>query len=275
MYCIHYTISPRIVYSQMLPYLVAVIFICLLLISGSIYMYRSYLLQAQMSGFKESLLNNITHELKTPLSSLSLIIDKAAKDIGTAHETSISSAHIAFAEAELSRMKLMVEKILSFSKMSREQLILDKQRVNITAVCEEAIAIMDMKIQQAKAIISFTAPGNTTVAGNALLLTNAIAAMLDNALKYSSNEPEITIAIQKDDRYLIISIQDNGIGIDKRYRKKVFEPFFRIPSGNVYHSSGHGLGLSLVKQVAELHGGTVYFASHKKGTTFNMKLLIS
>jgi len=274
-YCVHYTIPAMLVIRNITPYLGATLLVCTLLILVTVSYYRIYRLQAQQTQFKESLFGNITHELKTPLTSLQLIIDNAKGNISGSPEVQVSAKHIHFADNELTRMKLIVDRILSFSKMSREQFAFNQEQVNLDEVITESIKVMELNIMQAGGKIIFTAGKKVDLLGDHMLLVNAISAIIDNAIKYSDQKPEINIKLINGQGHATISIEDNGTGIPQKYNKKIFEPFFRIPTGNVYNTSGHGLGLSFVEQVVKLHGGMVSFSSSEKGTAFYLKFKIS
>jgi len=273
-YCVHYNVPMRVVLISMLPYLLSTGIIFLLLTGSVLFLYNTYKLQMQQSQFRENLLGNITHELKTPLSSLQLIIDSVSRSATGNEEVIMPSKYIAFAGTELDRMKLLVDRILSFSKMNREQLVLDKQQADLSKVINDAIKIMEIKTLDASGKVNFNDTDSVVVLGDPLLLTNAVSALIDNALKYTKEDPNINIHLSREGKYAVISVQDNGIGISRKYRKKVFDPFFRVQAGNVYNSAGHGLGLSFVKQVAELHDGSISFTSDN-GTIFYLRINIS
>jgi len=274
-YSIHYTVPVSLVLKNIVPYLASSLLLSVLLVFGTVFLYRSYRLQGQLSEFKESLLGNITHELKTPLTSLQLIVDSAKKSVSDGETVTLPARHIQFAENELNRMKLIVDKILSFSKMSREQFTFNKERVDLDHIVTESLEVMEINVQQANGIINYENGNSVTVLGDPVLLLNAVSTILDNALKYTAKPPLVGIRLARDGQYAIIAIQDNGIGIPAHLGKKIFEPFFRVPTGNVYNTAGHGLGLSFVRQVMKLHGGTVSFASSDEGTTFYLKFKIS
>ena len=274
-YCVHYLIPAVLVWKNIIPYVLSTLLLCALLLAGTVFYYRNYHTQVQLSQFRESLFSSVTHELKTPLSSMQLIIESAVKNMSTDQEVSVPSKHIQFAVTELHRMKLLVERILSFNKMNPEQFLLDKQKVDLGQIIADAIAIEDINIVAANATVTVEGQNNMIILGDPMLLTNAVAALIDNAIKYAQQAPMVKIALQKDAQFVTIAVVDNGIGIPKQYTRKVFQPFFRIPAGNLYNASGHGLGLSLVKQVAVLHGGDISVKSTEQGTTFYLKLNIS
>lgn len=271
MYSVHYVIPPGTVYRRMYPFLLSTVFLCMMLVAGFAFFYHSTRSRHQQYQFRQTLFGNITHELKTPLTSMQLIVDNAKKQLPAGDLVSIPAQHVSFAENELNRMKLIVDKILSFTKMSSEQFTFNTERVDLGNIVMEAIAIMKINTQQAKGIINYEQGAKVAILGDPVLLVNAISAIIDNALKYTGKPPEINIRLTAEGHQATIAISDNGIGIPQQLSKKVFEPFFRVPTGSVYNTSGHGLGLSFVKQVMKLHGGSIHFTSNDQGTTFHLK----
>lgn len=259
MYKVGFDIPSGIILIRILPNIITSLLICILLVLAFIFFNKSYAMQLQMATFRESLFSNITHELKSPLTSLKLIVNEAE------NERQISAQHIAFARKEISRMHLLVEKILSFGRLSPEQIALNKTQVNIAACIEEAIEATSLTIKENAAEIVVHSTGALNIYADKALLTNVIITILDNAIKYSAPLPQISIvyALEKDKAQIRIS--DNGCGIPPEFQKKVFEPFFRIPDNDRHNVKGHGLGLSFVQQVVQMHNGKVYMES-KTGT---------
>jgi signal transduction histidine kinase len=262
-YRIDYNILPGRIFIAIMPFIVSGIVLLVLLAAAFLFMKRSYRLQTEMSTFRESLLSNVTHELKTPLSSLQLILETAQKTRGN-----MSAAHLEYAANELSRMKLTVDKILSFGRMNQEQVALDKELIDVNALIQEAITATNPMVQQYAAEIHFTQGDKLLLVADRTLLLSALITVIDNALKYSSEKPHINIAIKSTDSNIIITIADKGIGIAPQYHQKIFEPFFRVPSGNVHDVKGHGLGLSFVAQVMVFHKGSISVESNNDGSSF-------
>ncbi len=260
-----YEVQYSLPYFSILPGLAPYISICLLLLlmvtAAFLFYYRSYRIQAQMSLFKETLFSNITHELKTPLSSLQLIIDNASDN------AALSKEYIQFAADEIARMKLLVDKILSFGTMTEEQFELNKELITIDDAIYDAIKIADMQLKQVNGRINYNKGSNITIMGDKMLLTNTIATLLDNAIKYSDVAPVINVTCSLDNNNIVVTIADNGIGIPEGYHKKIFQPFFRVPTGNLHTVKGHGLGLSFAKQVLTLHHGTIQASSNNSNST--------
>jgi len=274
MYDVKYRIPAILVLGNMAPYMLSNVFLCVLLIFSALFFNRSYRIKLQAYEFRENLFGNIAHELKTPITSIQLIVNDAKKNISDGDIATISPRHILFAENELDRMKVIVDRILSFNKMSHDHFAFKKERVDLNELIVTAIRTMEINVRQAQGIIRYEPGNNIIVAGDPALLLNVISAIIDNALKYTHKPPEINISLAIDGKDAVIKIRDNGIGIDKRMSKKIFEPFFRVPTGNVYNTSGHGLGLSFAKQLMKLHQGVISFGSDESGTTFYLKFKV-
>lgn len=266
-YHIDYTISTGTVFRRMLSYFVICLFVLLMMGSICFFYLRSYKMQLQMVQFREALFSNITHELKTPLSSLQLIMESAAGKDGN-DEVTISREHLGFADSELKRMQLLVDKILSFGKMTPEQFELNKIYVNLDEVIREAIN--SLQLPASTPGVTCTIFHDIAIPGDRVLLINMLTTILDNAFKYSGNSSPVSISLERsDDDDAIIRIKDQGPGIAPAYHQKIFEPFFRIPSGNTHDVKGHGLGLSFAMQVARLHQGIITVDSKPgEGATF-------
>jgi signal transduction histidine kinase len=264
-----FDISPAQIVPAVLPYAVTCFLVVSMLIASYMIWRKGARTQAQMSRFRESLFSNMTHELKTPLSSLQLILDMAV----TSEGNTLTKDHLLLATSELDRMKLTIDKILSVGKLNKEQLQLNKAVVDLNNVVTDAVKAMEMAIRKSGAVIKYDAAPKAQVAGDRTLLVNMVTTLIDNAIKYNRNTPAITMALHEAGDHMVLHITDNGIGIDPQYHRRVFEPFFRVPTGDVHEVKGHGLGLSFVAQVAELHDGDVKLANTPGGTTFTIKLL--
>jgi len=270
LYRVVYTLPPALLIKRLLPYTGMSVFLLVLVSAAFILYHKSYRLQLQTAQFRESLLSNVTHELKTPVASLQLIINSLRDN----KESEIKQQeYIGFADKELSRMKTLIEKILSFGKLNERQFDLNKEIINVAELIKEAIEITSPMVANVCGTIKFEQEANPELMGDRILLLNMVINLVDNALKYSMNKPTIHIVLAKEKEFVKITIADNGIGISPQYHKKIFEPFFRVPTGNKYNTPGHGIGLSFVKQTIELHRGSIVVNSKKEmGSTFIIRL---
>ena len=266
-YRLVYSIPPALIVRRLLPY-TGKCLLLLMLFAGAFIMYhRGYRLQMHMAQFRESLFSNVTHELKTPLSSLQLIVNSFKED-----DTGLSpkqQEYIDFADKEVQRMNLLVEKILSFGKLDQEQFALNKEIINLPGLINEAIQIMNITAGNKNARIIFEPEIDCEITGDKVLLLNMLVNIIDNAIKYNTNSPRIRIVLEQEDKHVKMLVTDNGIGIQQQYYSKIFEPFFRVPSGNEHNVKGHGLGLSFTQQVIKMHSGKISLESEPgKGSVF-------
>lgn len=264
---VNYSLNPKDIINNMWHYMFAALFILFLVPAAFIMYYRAYKLQVQAGNFKEALFSNITHELKTPLSSLQLIMEEQQN--GNEYE----DEKVAFALAELNRMKLIVDKILSYGKLDHEEFALNVEVVDISGIIADAVYAMKIACQQKNVMLESNTEENLKIAGDKALLVNMLTSLIDNAIKYNTdNQPRVSVTATKEDNHIVINISDNGVGIPQEYKDKIFEPFFRIPTGDVHDTKGNGLGLSFVAQVVSLHNGTIIVSGHKPvGTNFKIQ----
>jgi signal transduction histidine kinase len=267
MYRINFKIPAGIIVKRILPEIITSLCIIVLLLGTFSFFYRSYKLQLQMSSFKESLFSNVTHELKSPLTSLRLIIDEA-------NDTQpLSAEHRRYAQRELSRMSLLIEKILSFGKMSKEQIAMNKVLVDVGSAVRDAVEVQEIMIKRSNGCVNINVEEKAEVYADKALLTNVFITLLDNSLKYNNGIPQISVDIMRSGEEVKIAVADNGIGMDNVFLTKIFEPFFRIPDNDRHNVKGHGLGLSFVQQVIEMHGGSISVESVRgKGSVFFIQL---
>lgn len=264
MYRVIYKESEKIILARLSPFIISVLLLVVLFTSGFVFYIRSYKLQTQMWQFKQSLFSNVTHELKTPVSSLQLIID-AARQRSDGRQALISDEHLQFANSEIERMNLNIDKILSFSKLNRDQFEVDKELLDLNEIIKHAISAMKVVLAEKDGQVLFKEEDTVNVLGDATLLVNVLVTIIDNAVKYNNQRPRVEIEIERGTKDAYISISDNGIGIPTSYKEKIFEPFFRVPTGDRHDVKGHGLGLSFVAQVMLLHHGSVSVSSAEEG----------
>lgn len=218
---------------------------------------------------KNDFISNVTHELKTPVATVSVALE-ALKNFHGLDNPARTKEYLEIAQNELKRLTLMTDKILKASVFENNGVVIQKESVDIQKITQQILDSLKLLFDKQKAQVSFQTEGNNfIVEGEAAHLTNVIYNFLDNALKYSPEHPQINIQLKETPTNLILSIQDNGIGIAPEYKKKVFEKFFRVPTGDVHNIKGYGLGLSYVASVMKAHGGTVDVVSEPgKGSNF-------
>lgn len=233
-------------------------------------MYRSMRMQQRLVELKNDFINNVTHELKTPVATVSVAIE-ALKNFHALDNKTRTEEYLNIAQSELNRLTLMTDKIL---KTSNEEVQYAREPVHLEKVIQSVLDSMKLVFEKNEAIVNFGKEGDDfTVNGDEDHLTGVIYNLLDNALKYVEKIPLINVQLKTLANEIEIRIQDNGMGIPNEYQKKVFDKFFRVPTGNVHDTKGYGLGLSYVKQVVSAHHGTIAIDSDKdKGSIFTIRI---
>jgi len=231
--------------------------------------------QKRLSEIRNDFVSNMTHELKTPISTISL----ASQMLG---DKSIppeikNPEHISkIISEECRRLGSQVEKVLQTAVFDKGKLRLRLAEVDMHEIISSVKENFSIQIRSRSGKITADLKAeNFNLQADHVHITNVLSNLLDNAIKYCSRNPEIHIATTDKGEYLLISLKDNGIGISKADQKRVFEQFYRVPTGNVHAVKGFGLGLSYVKMIIEEHHGYVDIESELyQGSTFKLYLPI-
>lgn len=268
LYRVVYEVPDSLVFARMLTFVCSSALIILLLIMGFVFYWRSYLMQAEIAGFREMFFSNITHELKTPLTSLQTILRSAYI---TGEDYALRKDRYLDAIVELDRIKLLVEKVLSLGRMNKEQLNLNREVAALDELIQQSTAVMKSYANAAQATITTECGKSIYVSVDRALFISVATAIIDNAIRHNHSErPEVNISVKVEKEHVRILFCDNGPGIETRYKEKIFQPFFRIDNG-----VGSGLGLSFANEVVRLHGGSVIVTDNMpQGSCFTIMLTI-
>jgi signal transduction histidine kinase len=230
--------------------------------------------QKRLDEIKNDFINNMTHEFKTPISTISLA-SQMLKD-GSIAKSPNSLKHISSViQDESKRLSFQVEKVLQMAIFEKGNASLKIKKVNINELIANVTNNFKLKVENKDGqIIEKLEARNPTVYVDELHFTNVIHNLLDNALKYRRGKPVFYVKTwNRPKNGVVISIQDNGMGISKENIKRIFEKFYRVPTGNIHNVKGFGLGLAYVKKIVEDHGGTITVESElNKGTKFEIFL---
>lgn len=254
---------------EMLTLLIISTFIIIILVSSYVYFLSTILRQKKLSDIKNDFVNNMTHELKTPIATLNLGIqffsDKSIQKTPEAEERTLK-----IMASEVKRLHQLVESILTSATLENSDLKIKFTKENIHQILSESIQNVKLIIEKKGGNISaFLNAENPCAEVDKTHFTNVINNLIDNAIKYCETAPEIVIKTWSDNKGIYLSIKDNGIGISKEHQKKVFEKFYRVPTGNTHNIKGFGLGLFYVKKIVELHKGEINLKSEPgKGSEF-------
>lgn len=227
----------------------------------------------RISQIKTDFINNITHEFKTPIATTNLILD-AIKNPKTIGEPEKVLTYVNMLREENKRMHAQVENILQISRLEKGELDITKEPLDVHLLIEVAISHVQMMLDERGGVIRthFFAE-NADISANESHFTNVLINIIENAIKYSPNEPIIDIYTENIKNCILIRVKDQGKGMDKQVLKQVFYKFYREHTGDLHNVKGHGLGLAYVKSIIEDHNGSVYVESEKgKGSTFFIKM---
>ncbi|MBL7832949.1 MAG: HAMP domain-containing histidine kinase [Cyclobacteriaceae bacterium] len=227
--------------------------------------------QKRLSEIQKDFINNMTHEFKTPIATIALSTEVLkSPDIIRQPERLLSYATII--ENENKRLKQHVERVLQMAKLDKESIELKKETVNLHDVVQEVTRGMSNAIAEKKIELDLDLQAaEPVIEVDKLHTTNVVYNLLDNAIKYSGENPKIWISVKQAEKHIVLEVKDNGIGVKEDDQKKIFDKFFRVPTGNVHNVKGFGLGLNYVRQIVDAHRGRITLKSHLgEGCTFRI-----
>ena len=256
--------------SVIIPISSSLFFTLIIILTFSITL-NTIIKQKKLADMKADFINNMTHELKTPIATISLASDSIVNPKVVEKPESIRS-FISIIREENSRMNRLVESVLQTARLERKTLKLNLKGVDFTALVKKVVDQMQIQAKAKNGEILFNAPAETAILQlDENLIENVVFNLIDNALKYNINNPIVTVIIKILPGGISLSVQDNGIGMSKSEQQRVFEKFYRVSQGDIHNIKGFGLGLSNVKEITELHGGLVQLRSElEKGSTFTL-----
>jgi two-component system phosphate regulon sensor histidine kinase PhoR len=234
---------------------------------------QSLLNEKKISEHTTDFLNNMTHEFKTPLTNIALAGKMILKDAAIREEDKIKHYSGIILE-ENEKLRLQVEQVLSMTALERGEIPVIKSELDFHQLIHDSLKYISIQIENKQGNIQLNLGADRfVVMGDRTHLTNALCNLIDNAVKYAREKPALSIQTLNSGQNLIIIVSDEGIGIEKEYHKKVFNKFFRVPTGDVHDVKGFGLGLSYIKKIIELHEGSIALQSEKgKGSTFTITI---
>jgi two-component system phosphate regulon sensor histidine kinase PhoR len=229
--------------------------------------------QKKMSEIRSDFINNMTHELKTPISTISLASQMLADRTISDEKKDIEGLAKVVNDESL-RLKYQVEKVLQMAIFEHASMKLRFSVINIHDVIDNAINSFTLQLSSRKGSVTKNYNASSPeIMADEMHLLNSVSNLLDNALKYSKDIPHIVISTRNNKKNVILTIEDNGIGISKENHKIIYDKFYRVPSGNLHNVKGFGLGLTYVKKIIEGHKGTIKLDSQiNKGTKFTVTI---
>jgi signal transduction histidine kinase len=248
------------------------IFLSLLLslavISSLFYLLKIINQQKELAAIKNDLISNITHEFKTPIATISAAIE-AIKNFNVLEDPEKTSKYLSMSSIQINKLHQMVEKLLETAMLDSEQLVLKKETVDIVDIAEKVIS--KHQILAHKKELSFSTTLQSYYANiDVFHFENVISNLIDNAVKYGGNQIEININLVL--KAIEITVVDDGKGIEKNQKEKIFDKFYRVPKGNTHDVKGFGIGLYYCKKIIEKHEGFIGLTSDKSKTIFKITI---
>lgn len=240
----------------------------LLIISCLFYLLKIIKQQKELASIKNDLISNITHEFKTPISTISTAIE-AIENFNVLDDKVKTKKYLSVSSIQLKKLHQMVEKLLETATLDSEQLLLKKEKIESVSLIQKIVAKHQL-LCNFKTINFQSNQENSIINVDAFHFENVVSNLIDNAVKYGGNT--IDIDINSNEKFTEISVSDDGNGIEKNQQEKIFEQFYRVPKGNTHDVKGFGIGLYYCKKIIEKHAGKISVVSDKKRTIFKIQL---
>lgn len=271
---VHFPTQKSILLKEMwLPLLVNLTLV-VMIVWALVFMFRTILTQKKLAELKNDFVSNMTHEFKTPIATISLACQALVDPDMAGKENEQTKPYIKMINDENKRLGLLVERILQSSVLERGEVNLRKEKVLLNEIIHDIVYNAQFRIQKegGKIHLNLT-PDLLYIQADRLHTSNTISNLVDNAIKYSNGDPDVTISLTHSHGIIKISVSDKGIGIKKEHLNKIFDKLYRIPTGNVHNVKGFGLGLSYVKAICTFHQWKVSVQSkHGEGSTFIIEI---
>ena len=250
----------------------AVVFM-LVIIAAFYVTVKTLLNQKKLSEIKSDFINNMTHEFKTPLATISLAVD-ALKNEKVQADPEKSKYFTGIIKEENIRMNKHVETILQAALLEKQELQLHLVPLSVHEIIQNTIDNFELQLNTQQGNIElFLNAKNDVISGDEVHFSNLVSNLVDNAIKYSKDKPELKIYTHNTKNYLVLRVEDNGIGMSKESVKRIFEKFYRAHTGNLHNVKGFGLGMSYVKTVVDAHKGKIKVESVLgKGSAFTVEM---
>ena len=231
--------------------------------------------QKKISEMKTDFINNMTHEFKTPVSTIMIASEALRDDEITEDKARVSRlANIIYEENE--RLGSHIERVLNIARIDKNDFKLENKPVDVNEMVNVVLDSMELKLQKCNADVVLNLDAeNAVINADELHFSNVLYNLIDNAIKYSEDIPQITISTYNKNGHVVIKVADKGIGMGRDQQAKIFEQFYRIPTGNVHNVKGFGLGLSYVNTIVKRLNGTIAVKSEKdRGSEFELKFSV-
>lgn len=219
--------------------------------------YRNLKRQITLSTMKDDFISNMSHELKTPVSTVKVALE-ALSNFNVMDDRTKSMEYLEMARLEMNRLDMLVNQALQTSMLEEGRLFMSLRQEKLDQITDEVALLMKLPLAEKDSTLSISKEGNDfSISGDRLHLQGVLVNIIDNSLKYAQSASAIQLRLKEEDQSIVLTIEDNGPGIPEAYLEKIFEKFFRVPTGNEHKVKGYGLGLSYVAAVIQQHQGTI------------------
>jgi len=254
-----------------------IIFSALLFLAIIFFVYSISIIlrQKRLSEMQTDFINNMTHEFKTPISTINISSDVLLRTPIIQQDKRLQQ-YASIIKEQNNRLNKQVEKVLQFARIEKKDFRLKLESVNLKELLQNIAYSVQLRVDEQKGIFNLNLCTDTVfVQADRLHLTNILHNLLDNAIKYSEDTLEIGLACQRVNNTIKITISDKGIGIPKEFQKKIFKKFYRVPTGNVHNVKGFGLGLFYVRNICRKHGWKLNLESEGQGSVFTIQIPVT
>ena len=256
---------------EMQSSLIVTVILVVFIIISLVFMFKTILAQKRLSEMKSDFISNMTHEFKTPISTISLACEAMGDSDMLDKETNAAVApYVNMINQENKRLGVLVESILQSAVIEKGEIKYKDDTINLGEIIEGQVENARFRIKNMGGKITFSESNELIeFVADKMHVSNIISNLIDNAIKYSKERPEITVSLESDNKHVYLSVIDTGIGIKKEHLPKLFDKLFRVPTGNIHNVKGFGLGLSYVKAICDHYKWDVTVKStHGEGSTF-------
>jgi two-component system, OmpR family, phosphate regulon sensor histidine kinase PhoR len=256
---------------------IVIAFSVLMLMTIAFFIYSMFIIlrQKQLSEMQRDFINNMTHEFKTPISTINISTDVFLKDEKIMKDSRLGR-YAGIIKEQVMRLNTQVEKVLQLAKMEPNSVQLNTEELDLSELVRHTLPSMELKVNEKKGFLSLQVPETPCmVMADKLHLTNILHNLVDNAVKYSKPNvvPVIDISVTKNEKLVTFQVKDNGVGIGREHQKRIFDKFYRVSTGNVHNVKGFGLGLFYVKEICKQHGWKIHVDSLPgKGTAISIAM---
>lgn len=254
---------------------IVVVFTVLMLITIAFFIYAMFVIlrQKQLSELQRDFINNMTHEFKTPISTINISTDVFLQSEQIKNDQRLNR-YAGIIKEQVLRLNTQVEKVLQLAKIERDHIELNLENINLVELIRSVSPSLELKAHEKNGSFLFDLDAPMPfIQADRLHLTNILHNLADNAVKYTKGAPEIRLLLRNDGNEVVLRLQDNGIGIPREHQGRVFDKFYRVPTGNVHNVKGFGLGLYYVKTMCKEHHWKLELLSEPgQGTTITIRM---